>query len=184
MFVDLTLVAGTFWTLVFTVNYLGEFEIFETIDAIDVHDPLPAWYYLFNLVLAAIYFCAAGAYAALLESSALQATLGKRLAKIKVVDHHGRRLTLLHALGRWAASSVSYLTLGVGVLVAAFSRNKQALHDLMAETRVVDRWAFTDTPERQSRRMPKRLVAVVALILATPPLAVTALIVALAHSYR
>ena len=35
-------------------------------------------------------------------------------------------------------------------LMVAFSQNKQALHDMICDTIVVDRWAFTDQPELQN----------------------------------
>ena len=37
----------------------------------------------------------------------------------------------------------------IGFLLAAFTHNKQALHDMVAGTFVVDRWAYTEFPERQ-----------------------------------
>lgn len=88
-------------------------------------------------------------YYAGLESSSLQATLGKMAVGIKVVDADGARLSRARALGRWAASALSWLVLGVGYLMAAFTERKRGLHDLLARTQVVDRWAYTLRPELQ-----------------------------------
>lgn len=105
----------------------------------------------FGMMIYLLYFLIAGLYYALMESSANQATLGKMAAGIKVVDLHGRRLSFAHALGRWFAAALSYLTLWIGFFMAGFTERKRALHDFVASTQVVDRWAYTSQPERQQR---------------------------------
>ncbi|MCG6116874.1 MAG: RDD family protein [Aquimonas sp.] len=115
-----------------------------------------------------LYFAMAGLYFSLMESSARQATVGKMALGIKVTDMAGRRLGFGHALGRWVAAALSYLTLWIGYLMAAFTQRKRALHDYVADTQVVDRWAYTSHPERQQRGLSGCLVAVlVAMALAT-----------------
>jgi uncharacterized RDD family membrane protein YckC/Tfp pilus assembly major pilin PilA len=115
--------------------------------------------------LVPLYFVASALYHAGQESSSRQATLGKRALGIKVTDDAGRRLRFSHALGRWFATALSYLTFDVGFLMAAFTERRQALHDLVAKTHVVDRWAYTDHPERQQRGTSGCLVALlVALV--------------------
>jgi uncharacterized RDD family membrane protein YckC/Tfp pilus assembly major pilin PilA len=122
-------------------------------------DEPPAWLVLIYIGTSGLYFVMAGLYYALLESSRHQASVGKMALGIKVTDSHGARLSFARALGRWAAVALSYLTLYVGFLMAAFTARKQALHDLVANTLVVDRWAYTDTPERQQRGLSGCLVA-------------------------
>ncbi len=117
-----------------------------------------------------LYFLAAAFYYAGLESSAGQATLGKRLLGIKVVDMQGRRLSFGHALGRWFAAALSYVTLYIGFLMAAFTARKQALHDFVASTQVVDRWAYTEHPERQKAGLSGCLIAIVLVLLLGVPL--------------
>lgn len=92
-----------------------------------------------------------GAYHIVFTGSAWQATPGKRLLGIKVVDNDGRRISLGRSTGRWFAAALSYLTFYIGFLMAAFTDRKQALHDMIASTRVVDQWAYTAHPERQQR---------------------------------
>jgi uncharacterized RDD family membrane protein YckC len=107
-----------------------------------------------SLVALAVYpvwFGIAGLYYALMESSASQATLGKMALGIKVTDGDGRRLGFAHALGRWFAAALSYLTFYIGFFMAGFTERKRALHDLVASTLVVDKWAYTPHPERQQR---------------------------------
>jgi uncharacterized RDD family membrane protein YckC len=76
-------------------------------------------------------------YWALMQSSPRQATLGKELCGLKVGGPNGERMSLPRALGREAAKIISSLTLLIGFIVAAFTRNKQALHDFVASTYVV-----------------------------------------------
>jgi uncharacterized RDD family membrane protein YckC len=76
-------------------------------------------------------------YWALMQSSPRQATLGKELCGLKVGGPNGERMSLPRALGREAAKIISSLTLLIGFIIAAFTRNKQALHDFVASTYVV-----------------------------------------------
>lgn len=123
------------------------------------------------------YYIAALFYYSLQESSVHQATLGKRALGIKVTDLHGARLTFPKAAARWVAASLSYLTLYVGFIMAAFTRRKQALHDMVASTLVVDRWAFTDQPERQRTGLSGCLIAfVVVVVVGIPVLGILAAI--------
>jgi uncharacterized RDD family membrane protein YckC len=84
-----------------------------------------------------IIFVGLGLYFSLLESSPWQATLGKKAFGLQVTDLDGRRLTFARATGRYFAKIVSNLTFGVGYLMAGFTKRKQALHDLMAESLVI-----------------------------------------------
>lgn len=136
----------------------------------DATSPLVGMVYL-------AYWVGAPLYYALQESSAAQATLGKRALGIKVTDLHGGRLTFGHALGRWFAALVSYLTLYIGFLMAAFTPRRQALHDMVAGTLVVDRWAFTAHPERQKSGLAGWLIAIlIILVLGIPVLGIMAAI--------
>lgn len=74
-------------------------------------------------------------YFAMLESSANQATLGKRLLGIVVTDEQGQRISFVRATGRYFAKVLSSIML-VGFIMAAFMPKKQALHDLIAGTSV------------------------------------------------
>lgn len=126
---------------------------------------------LLTLLVYAVYFLASGLYFAGMESSRQQATLGKLALGIKVTDDEGRPLTFRHALGRWLSTSLSYLTFYVGFLMAAFTERKRALHDMVSRTQVVDRWAYTDSPELQKRSTSGCLVAIVVAVLLVIPLA-------------
>jgi len=107
------------------------------------------------LVLGILYF-------ALMQSSKRQATLGKALCGLKVGGPNGERISVGRALGREVAKIISSLTFLIGYVIAAFTRNKQALHDFVASTYVV-------------RDAPGKVMAAVALavlILLSPVLVV------------
>ena len=78
-------------------------------------------------------------YFALLESSRLQATLGKLALAIKVTTLDGRRIGFWRATLRTIAKYLSAAILLIGFIMAGLTRRKQALHDLLAGTLVVDR---------------------------------------------
>ncbi len=78
-------------------------------------------------------------YYALMESSPLQATLGKLALRIRVTDLAGDRVGFERATWRYCGKFVSALLLLGGFVMAAFSARKQALHDRMAGCLVVNR---------------------------------------------
>lgn len=83
-------------------------------------------------------------YFALAESSAAQATLGKRAMGLIVTDREGLRITFLRALGRHVAALLNYLSLMIGWLFVAVPVQKRGFHDHVAGTCVV--CARPDTP--------------------------------------
>ncbi|WP_206862493.1 RDD family protein [Lysobacter changpingensis] len=117
---------------------------------------LLALVYLLYPVISGLYYIG-------MESSGTQATLGKMAVGIKVSDDAGRRLGRGHAFGRWASHLLCYFTLYIGYFMAGFTQRKRGLHDMVASTLVVDRWAYTAHPERQRRGLGA--VALVLLIL-------------------
>jgi uncharacterized RDD family membrane protein YckC len=76
-------------------------------------------------------------YSVWLEASVWQATPGKRIMGLKVVDLDGRRIGLGRSSCRNLAKALSVLTLGVGYLMPLWSRRNQALHDKVAGCLVV-----------------------------------------------
>ena len=78
-------------------------------------------------------------YYTLFESSAWQATPGKRIMKIYVADLNGQPLTFARSAMRNLAKAISSLTFLVGYLVAGFTEKKQALHDIISSCLVLRR---------------------------------------------
>ena len=75
-------------------------------------------------------------YHAIMVSSSYQATLGKRAMGIVVTDQNGSPVTFAQASGRHFGKFLSVLTLFIGYLMAGWTKRKQALHDIMANTLV------------------------------------------------
>lgn len=112
-----------------------------------------------NLVSLAI----TAGYYAWFHSSANQATLGKMAIGIKVVRTDGEAISFARGIGRYFAFLLSSLILGIGLLMAAFTERKQGLHDMICDTLVVDKWAFTAHPEWQKRELGTMTVVILAI---------------------
>jgi uncharacterized RDD family membrane protein YckC len=113
----------------------------------------------FTLWLLVGYFL----YCALLESSPWQATVGKRVIGIKVVNRRGERIGFARAAARFVAKLLSVLTLFVGYLLIVVTKRRQALHDVIAGTLVTHDGA---------RRKPAWLVATISAAASVPFLGV------------
>lgn len=84
---------------------------------------------LLSLVASWLYF-------ALMESSQLQATVGKLAVGVVVTDLNGNRISFLRATGRYFAKILSSIILLIGFIMVAFTQRKQGLHDMLAGTLV------------------------------------------------
>ncbi|HRG10711.1 MAG TPA: RDD family protein [Cyclobacteriaceae bacterium] len=73
----------------------------------------------------------------LMESSKLQATVGKLALGLKVTDLQGNKLDFVKALVRNLCKLISNFTLLIGYIMAGFTEKKQALHDMIASTLVL-----------------------------------------------
>jgi uncharacterized RDD family membrane protein YckC len=85
-------------------------------------------------------FCAFVAwivYFAAQESSRWQATLGKRLFKLRVVTLDNSRITFAGASARAFLKLVGLAAFFLGIIPALFTRRRQTLHDLVSRTVVV-----------------------------------------------
>jgi len=86
---------------------------------------------LIDVVIVWLYF-------AIQESSEAQATVGKRVMSIYVTSKAGDRLSFAQATIRYFSKYLSSIFM-IGFIMAAFTKNKQGLHDLIADTLVVNR---------------------------------------------
>jgi uncharacterized RDD family membrane protein YckC len=79
-------------------------------------------------------------YHAFMESSAWQATLGKKLLGLVVTDMAGKRVSFGRSTGRHFAKIITNMVpLLIGYFMAAFTEKKQALHDMIAGCLVLRR---------------------------------------------
>ena len=142
--------------------------------------PNPVTAIMLQLGFYAVWLAVALFYYAGLESSEAQATFGKRALGIKVTDLGGQRIGFKQAALRWVSATLSYMALYIGFAMAGFTQRKQALHDLIASTLVVDRWAFTRFPERQQRGLGG--CAIVFIVMIAASLLVIPIVIAIAVS--
>jgi uncharacterized RDD family membrane protein YckC len=77
-------------------------------------------------------------YSSLMESSGKQGTLGKIATGLAVTDLKGERISFLRAAARYLLKTVLSLC-GAGYLAAAVTENRQALHDMIAGTVVLEK---------------------------------------------
>ncbi|HEY1139226.1 MAG TPA: RDD family protein [Lysobacter sp.] len=108
---------------------------------------------ILGLLLGASYF-------GFMHSMGDQASLGKMAVGIKVVNDEGRPISFMRGFGRYFGLILSSLLLSVGLIMAAFTDRKRALHDMVCSTLVVDRWAFTNHPERQREELGTVVIVV------------------------
>ncbi len=82
-------------------------------------------YWVGNVVLFWLYFAG-------LESGRRQATLGKRLLRLRVIDLDGEPISFGRATLRHFAKLLSLLPLTAGFIAVAFTPRRQGLHDIIA----------------------------------------------------
>ena len=115
--------------------YLEEYSYTQTVSSEMASALFLCWgiALLLQLVSAVIFWL----YFALFESSAKQAPWGKQICGLRVTDAYGQRLTFARATGRTFAKILSYMTLYIGFMMAGWTRQKRALHDMIAGTLVM-----------------------------------------------
>lgn len=113
----------TVFIMIFSLNFINASSDEEIESEIIV-------FYFFLHVGVILYF-------SLMESSKFQATLGKRAVGIYVTDLSGKKISFLRALGRHFSKLLSAVTIYIGFLMAAFTDQKQGLHDIIAGTLVL-----------------------------------------------
>jgi uncharacterized RDD family membrane protein YckC len=117
-------------------------------------DPLALWHGMTvgsKVAIVVAFIVSMGPfYSGIFQASVWQATIGKRLLNIYVTDATGRRLSMLRSLARSFAKSVfNIFYLGIiSVVLIIGAAKKQALHDFVANTVVVNgRQAERGSPE-------------------------------------
>jgi uncharacterized RDD family membrane protein YckC len=97
------------------------------------------------LVTTIVVILAAWLYYAFSESSPKQGTIGKKLLGIQVTDMDGGRISFQTASIRFFGKIISAALAGAGFIMAPFTPQYQALHDVIAKTLVV-RYKKTTPP--------------------------------------
>jgi uncharacterized RDD family membrane protein YckC len=127
--------------MVILMPLLGLFGL-GALSSIDRGDDVPAGFILafISAYLSAVclIMIAGWLYFALMESRK-GATLGKMALGIVVTDMNGNMVTFGRASGRYFGKIISSLTLGIGYIIAGFTQQKQALHDIIAGCLVINK---------------------------------------------
>lgn len=108
-------------------------------------------------------------YYAMLESSPLQASVGKMIMNIKVVDRKGRRLTFWQSTERILSKLITNITFYFGFFIAAFDKKKRTLHDRVSHSAVISNNADFDPeaePAEEEEEASLTLITVVSILLA------------------
>lgn len=130
-FVDLVII-------MFPQAYLGDAFGSAFVSRMTTADPLSELigYSLWAQLIAVVV---AWVYTASMESSLYQATFGKLLMGIRVVNLSGERLSFSQSSLRFLGRIGSAILVGLGFVAIAFSEKKQGLHDMLANTLVVNK---------------------------------------------
>jgi len=117
-------------------------------------------------------------YYTLLESSKYQATFGKKLLGLRVVDLNGKRIGFGKANGRYFGKLLSVFTLLIGHFMMGWTKRKQSLYDKLAGCLVVrntspalaltDESVFFEISNLKKSR--KFIFLILTLIVFAPPL--------------
>ena len=84
-----------------------------------------------------IFIITSWLYFALMESSKYQATIGKKLIGIEVVDLEDEKISFSRATARQLGKIICFFTLYIGFIIAAWTRRKHGLHDKLSGCLVV-----------------------------------------------
>ncbi|MCM2312646.1 MAG: RDD family protein [Steroidobacteraceae bacterium] len=117
------------------------------------------------LVAAILGVLVGAVYEIAFHASPFQATVGKAALRIKVTDLQGMRLSVARSAGRYLAKFLNGWTLGVGLVMAGFTRRRQALHDKLAGTLVVREKAVPAVVAAAEPEPPAGLVRIALLVL-------------------
>ena len=77
-------------------------------------------------------------YHIILPCTKLQGTIGKMIARIKIVDADGKRISIVQSIGRFFISFCSGVVFCyIGHLAMLSNKDSQAVHDLLVKSYVV-----------------------------------------------
>ena len=105
--------------------------------------------YVIYLFMYCIYLAACIGYFVVLPSTKWQATPGKKLLGLQIVNAQGKRISFLRALVRFVSMFFSSLLLMFGYVMAGIHPKKRSLHDILGNTYVIYKPDSTHTESVQ-----------------------------------
>jgi uncharacterized RDD family membrane protein YckC len=136
---DTTLLGAASTAVVFALVPQRLLEQFTNLAPNQLFDPAQPTVREVMTVAFPVYLIAGWLYYALFESSAWQATPGKRWLGLIVTDRDGRRIGFGRASARYFGKLLSGQLFALGYIIAGFTARKQALHDFIAGCLVLRR---------------------------------------------
>lgn len=120
------------------------------------------------LAMYAILFTLPSLYYGWMQCSSTQATLGKMAVGIKIVRSDGSRIGFWRGfLRHFAQLLLGVVSCGLGSLVSAVmtavTERKQALHDMICDTVVVDKYAFTANSDLQKDELGTAAIVILVI---------------------
>ncbi|MGG4095012.1 RDD family protein [Paenibacillus lautus] len=132
---DLLVIASIHQVIVILLNnFIGYWLLSSIID----YERLDDLVLLLTIITNISLLIALWHYFAIMESSKFQATFGKLAMGLAVVDQEGKRIPFHRATTRFWSKSLSIITLLIGWIIAGFTKKRQALHDLIAGTCLIE----------------------------------------------
>lgn len=132
-FVALIILVPSF--VILGIGFVANLDEFENVEDLGILFAIIGAYLLVILFVYMIEWL----YFAIMESTR-GATVGKLVLNIEVTDLQGKRITFGRASGRYFGKILSGLLLCIGFIMAGITQQKQALHDILASTLVVNRY--------------------------------------------
>lgn len=117
-----------------------------------------------------LYLALSGTYHIYYETSSRHGSLGKQYLGLEVRTEQGEALDRPKAALRWFSAALSHLSQNIGFLIAAFTQKRQALHDFLAHTLVIERDSSATPIDRN-----KRTVVILILGVFVMPLMIAAI---------
>jgi len=115
---------------------LSALSLFMPVDAINADPTVADQWGRLLLIIVTVEFVA---YYLLTLTRLQGQTFGKRIMKIRIIKRDGSPLTYRDAFVRcYIGYNLSVLSLGLGFVWAAFDKQQRTLHDILAQTMVID----------------------------------------------
>ncbi|MBU9710226.1 RDD family protein [Evansella tamaricis] len=81
-------------------------------------------------------------YMIIFPVTSFQATPGKAILGLKLIDREGGRISIAQSIGRFFSQFLSQAFFFIGYLMVGFNRQKTGLHDILAGTYVVKKQRY------------------------------------------
>lgn len=126
-----------------------------------------------------LYIGLSGSYHIYFETSSRRGSWGKQFLGLVVSTDQGEPLSKSTAALRWFSAALSHLSQNIGFLIAAFTEKRQALHDFLAHTLVLERDAASvGAPIDRNKRA---IIVLVTGVLIMPLLMVAGMMIPMFH---